>query len=94
LYTNYYSDNPEIIKEEDDEYDAVGDEWGEKAAAAIQGPSISSTDANLPESFIVELHATARENQIKNVIKSTVNNYESVATTPSIYDFQGRYLIY
>lgn len=87
LNTDYYSDNIKI-SEDEDEYNAGG-EWSE-ARTALQGST--NTDASIPESFIIELQATARENQISNVIKSTVNNFNSnsVATTPSIYDFQGK----
>lgn len=55
---------------------------------AIQAPSEASTETMMPEGYLIELRATARESQ--NVIKSTVNNYNTVATTPSIYDFQGK----
>lgn len=55
---------------------------------AIQAPPEASTQTTIPESYLIELKATARESE--NVIKSTVNNYNSVATTPSIYDFQGK----
>lgn len=87
LNTDYYSDNIKI-REDEDEYNA-GAEWSE-ARTALQGST--NTDASIPESFIIELQATARENQVSNVIKSTVNNFNSnsMATTPSIYDFQGR----
>lgn len=92
---DYYSDSSKI-NENEDEYDAEGDGGGGEVASAratLLGPTSSTpinTDANIPESFIVELQATARENQINNVIKSTVNNnYNTISTTPSIYDFQG-----
>lgn len=55
---------------------------------AIQTPSEATTETTMPESYLIELKATASESE--NVIKSTVNNYyHSVATKPSIYDFQG-----
>lgn len=93
---NYYYSDSSKINENEDEYDA-GADWSEVAAAraAYKGPSPSpspTTDASIPESFIVELQATAKQNQINNVIKSSVNNYNSISTTPSIYDFQGTYL--
>ena len=69
MNTNYDDSSIKIIEED---YDS-GEEWS-------RGPTVPI----LPESYLVELKAS-KENQIQNVIKSSVNT-----TTPaSIYDFHG-----
>lgn len=85
----YYSDNTKI-KEYEYDYDAR-DEWSQKDMPALHTPPETTTETSLPESYLIELRTTAWDSQ--NVIKSTVNNYNSVATTPSIYDFQGENLL-
>lgn len=69
MNTNY---DESSIKISDEDYDS-GEEWS-------RGPTVPI----LPEGYIVELKAS-KENQIQNVIKSSVNT-----TTPaSIYEFHG-----
>ncbi|XP_070506474.1 uncharacterized protein [Chironomus tepperi] len=73
LKTNY---DDSSIKISDEDYDS-GEEWS-------RGPTVPI----LPDGYIVELKAS-KENQIQNVIKSSVNT-----TTPaSIYDFHGNRII-
>lgn len=69
MNTNY---DDSSFKTSDEEYDS-GEEWNRGPTVPIQ-----------PDSYIVELKAT-KENQIQNVIKSSVNT----TSPPSIYDFHG-----